>query len=97
MEGEAGRIVARLDAASQVRQGEDSELWVDATHLQLFDPSDGRNLTVSQDGPAATTDGGRFDRESDIAGEDPNARREGDEGEQQGGPAAGRSEPGLGS
>jgi multiple sugar transport system ATP-binding protein len=53
MEGEEGRIVARLDPASQVRQGEEVELWVDATRLQLFDPDDGRNLMVDQEGPAA--------------------------------------------
>jgi multiple sugar transport system ATP-binding protein len=53
MEGEAGRIVARLDPASRIRQGEEAELWVDATRLQLFDPDDGRNLVVDSEGPAA--------------------------------------------
>jgi multiple sugar transport system ATP-binding protein len=57
MEGEEGRIVARLDPASQVKQGAEAELWVDATHLQLFDPDDGRNLMVDQQGPAAVGDG----------------------------------------
>ena len=38
MEGEEGQIVARLDPQSEVRVGEESELWVDATRLQLFDP-----------------------------------------------------------
>ena len=41
-----GRIVARLDPAAKVKQGEEAELWVDATKLQLFDPDDGRNLMV---------------------------------------------------
>jgi multiple sugar transport system ATP-binding protein len=45
--GEEGQITARLDAASQVKQGEEAELWVDATKLHLFDPEDGRNLTVA--------------------------------------------------
>jgi hypothetical protein len=53
MEGGEGRIVARLDPASEIRQGGESELWVDATRLQLFDPSDGRNLMVEGDAPAA--------------------------------------------
>jgi multiple sugar transport system ATP-binding protein len=53
MEGDEGRIVARLDPASQVRQGEEAELWVDAGRLQLFDPQDGRNLMVDAEGPAA--------------------------------------------
>jgi len=53
MAGEEGRIVARLDPASEVEQGAEAELWVDATHLQLFDPDDGRNLMVDREGPAA--------------------------------------------
>jgi multiple sugar transport system ATP-binding protein len=53
MEGEQGRIVARLEPASKVSQGEEAELWVDASRLQLFDPEDGRNLMVDQEGPAA--------------------------------------------
>jgi multiple sugar transport system ATP-binding protein len=56
-EGEEGQIVARLDPQSQVRVGEDAELWVDASRLQLFDPSDGRNLTTEKQGPSATGDG----------------------------------------
>jgi multiple sugar transport system ATP-binding protein len=48
-----GRIVARLDPAASVKQGEEAELWVDATKLQLFDPEDGRNLMVDDEGPAA--------------------------------------------
>jgi multiple sugar transport system ATP-binding protein len=53
MEGEEGRIVARLDPASEIKQGEEVELWVDATRLQLFDPDDGRNLMVDSQAPAA--------------------------------------------
>jgi multiple sugar transport system ATP-binding protein len=47
MAGEEGRIVARLDPQSQVRAGQESELWVDASRVHLFDPEDGRNLTVA--------------------------------------------------
>ena len=53
MEGDEGSIVARLDPGSEVKQGQESELWVDATRLQLFDPEDGRNLMVEGGGPAA--------------------------------------------
>ncbi|MEA2366398.1 MAG: multiple sugar transport system ATP-binding protein [Thermoleophilaceae bacterium] len=49
MEGGEGSIVARLDPASQIKQGADAELWVDATRLQLFDPEDGRNLMVESE------------------------------------------------
>ena len=52
--GEEGRIVARLDPAAKVTEGQDAELWVDATRLILFDPENGRNLTTEQKGPAAT-------------------------------------------
>jgi multiple sugar transport system ATP-binding protein len=58
MAGEAGRIVARLDPQSQVRVGQDAELWVDASRIHLFDPEDGRSLTTDKSGPAAT-DGGQ--------------------------------------
>jgi multiple sugar transport system ATP-binding protein len=63
MAGEEGRIVARLDPASGVRVGQESELWVDATQIHLFDPEDGRSLTTSSAGPAAT-DGAPQERES---------------------------------
>jgi multiple sugar transport system ATP-binding protein len=53
-----GHIVARLDPAANVKPGQDVELWVDATKLQVFDPDDGRNLMVDAKAPAATTDGG---------------------------------------
>jgi len=49
-----GRIVARLAPESQVKQGEEAELWVDAGRVQLFDPEDGTNLTADSDAPAAT-------------------------------------------
>ncbi|HEV2724549.1 MAG TPA: sn-glycerol-3-phosphate ABC transporter ATP-binding protein UgpC [Thermoleophilaceae bacterium] len=54
MSGEEGRIVARLDAASQVRQGGEAELWVDPARLHLFDPGDGRSLTSRHSAPPAT-------------------------------------------
>jgi multiple sugar transport system ATP-binding protein len=53
VEGEEGSVVARLDPASEIKQGEEAELWVDATKLQLFDPEDGRNLMVEIEGPPA--------------------------------------------
>jgi multiple sugar transport system ATP-binding protein len=63
MAGEEGRIVARLEPASEVRVGQPAELWVDATKIHLFDPEDGRSLTTSQKGPAAT-DGSPQEREA---------------------------------
>jgi multiple sugar transport system ATP-binding protein len=54
MAGEEGRIVARLEPASNVRVGQEAELWVDASRIHLFNPEDGRSLTTTQKGPAAT-------------------------------------------
>jgi multiple sugar transport system ATP-binding protein len=38
------QVVARLDAASKVKQGEEAVLWFDARKLQLFDEESGRSL-----------------------------------------------------
>jgi multiple sugar transport system ATP-binding protein len=52
--GESGRIVARLDPESRIREGEEAELWVDAGKFHLFDPEGGRSLTAEQEAPAAS-------------------------------------------
>jgi multiple sugar transport system ATP-binding protein len=57
--GAEGQIVARLDPTSKAAEGQELELWLDSTKIQLFDPSDGRSLTAAADGdgdgqPAAT-------------------------------------------
>jgi multiple sugar transport system ATP-binding protein len=44
--GEEGQIVARVDPASKVQEGQEIELWVDATRLHLFDSDSGRSLTA---------------------------------------------------
>ncbi len=38
------QVVARLDASSDVRQGEEAELFFDTSHLHLFDPETGESL-----------------------------------------------------
>ena len=38
------QVVARLERASQARQGEELELWLDARALHLFDPDSGERL-----------------------------------------------------
>jgi multiple sugar transport system ATP-binding protein len=43
----AGTVVARLDPESSVKQGQESELWVDTSRVHFFDTSDGRSLTGS--------------------------------------------------
>jgi len=44
--GQEGDIVARLSAESQVKKGDDADIFIDASHIQLFDPSDGSSLTA---------------------------------------------------
>jgi multiple sugar transport system ATP-binding protein len=43
-----GQVVARLDAASEIKRGADAELWLDTTKLHLFDPQSGASLTTRQ-------------------------------------------------
>jgi multiple sugar transport system ATP-binding protein len=78
--GEGGRIVARLDAASRAAEGQELELWVDATKLHLFDASDGRSLTSDAGGAPWATGG------QSPAGRDPEAGGQGKEGPEPGGP-----------
>ena len=43
---DAQQVVARLDAASGARPGEQAEMVLDTRHIQLFDPNGGKSLTV---------------------------------------------------
>jgi multiple sugar transport system ATP-binding protein len=43
--GEEGQVVARLDAGSEIKRGEEAEIWVDTTRIHLFDPQSGESLT----------------------------------------------------
>src|SRR2546429_1186484 len=43
-------VVARLDAATRISEGQDAELWVDARAMHIFDPASGRNLSLASDG-----------------------------------------------
>ena len=38
-------VVARLDAATRLKEGENAELWVDARAIHVFDPASGRNFS----------------------------------------------------
>jgi multiple sugar transport system ATP-binding protein len=58
--GGEGKVVARLDAASNVRHGEDAELWVDTSKLHFF-RADGAAIRAGGGGAPATaaaSDGG---------------------------------------
>src|SRR3954454_17574584 len=44
--GGTDSVVARLDPASGVKQGQESELWVDTSRIHFFDTADGRALSA---------------------------------------------------
>jgi multiple sugar transport system ATP-binding protein len=57
--GHGDTIVARLDAATTIREGHDAELWVDTRPMHVFDPASGRNLSLAAaDGDSTVTGGG---------------------------------------
>jgi len=45
-EGLRTQVVAALSGGSRIREGEEAEIWVDASRIHLFDPETGQNLTV---------------------------------------------------
>jgi len=47
---EGSQMVARLEAASQVRKGEELELWFNSWHLHLFDPESGASMLAAEPG-----------------------------------------------
>jgi multiple sugar transport system ATP-binding protein len=44
------QLVARLAAESHARQGQETELWFNTAHLQLFDPESGQSLLKADAG-----------------------------------------------
>jgi multiple sugar transport system ATP-binding protein len=42
------QLVVSLDGASRVAEGDEAEIWVDASKIHLFDPTTGENLTVDE-------------------------------------------------
>jgi multiple sugar transport system ATP-binding protein len=55
---EGSQVVARLDAASKVRKGEEIELWFNSWHLHLFDPETGRSLLAADEAGRSPTAAG---------------------------------------
>jgi len=51
--GDEQQVVARLDAASRARPGEQAQLVLDCDHIMLFDPNDGKSLTAQPAAAAA--------------------------------------------
>src|SRR6266571_2603441 len=65
--GSGDAVVARLDAATRITEGQDAELWVDARSIHVFDPSSGRNLSLGDGGPAAGGSAGAAARPASSA------------------------------
>jgi multiple sugar transport system ATP-binding protein len=42
------QLVVSLDGASRISEGDEAEIWVDASKIHLFDPTTGENLTVDE-------------------------------------------------
>jgi multiple sugar transport system ATP-binding protein len=51
--GDEDQVVARLSSESKAREGQEIELWLDASKLHLFDPKTGRNIAVGDREPAS--------------------------------------------
>jgi multiple sugar transport system ATP-binding protein len=51
----AETVVARIDPATQLAEGQNAELWVDVRAIHVFDPATGRNLTRGDAGSPAST------------------------------------------
>ena len=51
--GDEQQVVARLDAASRARPGEEAEFVLDCDQIMLFDPNDGRSLANQPEAAAA--------------------------------------------
>jgi multiple sugar transport system ATP-binding protein len=48
-------LVTRLSAESRVRDGVDARVWMNLEKIHLFDPSDGRNITLDEGKAAGVT------------------------------------------
>jgi multiple sugar transport system ATP-binding protein len=51
--GASGHAVARVDAASDMAEGQRATIWLDTGKLHVFDPSDGSSLTRKEESAAA--------------------------------------------
>lgn len=51
LDGESLRtqLVVTLDGSSKIAEGDEAEIWVDASRMHLFDPATGENLTVDRE------------------------------------------------
>jgi multiple sugar transport system ATP-binding protein len=52
------QMIVSVDAASRIRDGDEAELWLDPSRMQLFDPETGDNLTLATEGEKAPASAG---------------------------------------
>jgi len=50
-------VVARLDPATRIGEGDTAQIWVDVRALHVFDPATGKNLTLGDSGSPASPAG----------------------------------------
>jgi len=48
--GSGDTVVARIDTATRIREGDDAELWADLRSMHVFDPATGRNIALGEKG-----------------------------------------------
>ena len=60
------QVVVTLDAASRIRGGRESEIWLDTRKLHLFDAETGENLTRDAEAGAALTAEANEERAEEI-------------------------------
>jgi multiple sugar transport system ATP-binding protein len=53
--GSTETVVARLDPATRITEGETAQLWVDMREVHVFDPGSGQNLTLTDGVPGASS------------------------------------------
>jgi multiple sugar transport system ATP-binding protein len=61
-------LVARLNEMSEIREGDEIELWLDTRRLQLFDPDSGENLAGPPSGNGAAASAAKA-AEKPVAGQ----------------------------
>ena len=69
--GTTETVVARLDPASRITEGENARLWIDGRKLHVFDPASGRNLTLGAAAAATDKAGGAAGSAAGAAGPGP--------------------------
>jgi multiple sugar transport system ATP-binding protein len=63
------QAVVALDPASLITEGQEAELWIDTSRIQLFDPATGENLTRDEERVAALAERAEKARQAQRRGQ----------------------------